>query len=237
MIARRWLDVTLALLFAVSLAAVLLAHERDFLRRPFCAKVHVCPSVDHAEAWNKVAYDLGIGGLTSLMFYGLLVRLPDWQRRRRIRRLLSNRYRVFKRGLIATILGVANGAYAYSLIDELLDQKPFRAYFKEPVTQNHERWDRFLNNLEEHHIRELLMTMEIFRDEVNQVLITTDISDIETSEFFKRLSAAIYSHRNATAEYDPVKQFSGFLWTVLSGWDIISGYRERDVVQDMIDAI
>jgi hypothetical protein len=118
-----------------------------------------------------------------------------------------------------------------------LDQKRFRAYFKEPVTQNHERWDRFLNNLEEHHIRELLMTMEIFRDEVNQVLITTDISDIETSEFFKRLSAAIYSHRNATAEYDPVKQFSGFLWTVLSGWDIISGYRERDVVQDMIDAI
>jgi hypothetical protein len=95
MIARRWLDVTLALIFAVSLAAVLLAHERDFLRRPFCAKVHVCPSVDNAEAWNKVAYDLGLGGLTSLMFYGLLVRLPDWRRRRRIKRLLSNRYRVF----------------------------------------------------------------------------------------------------------------------------------------------
>jgi hypothetical protein len=69
------------------------------------------------------------------------------------------------------------------------------------------------------------------------VLVTTDISDVETSEFFKRLSAAIYFHKNATAEYDPVKQLSGFLWSVLSGWDNIKGYRERDVVQDMINGI
>jgi hypothetical protein len=231
------LDLTLVLLLAVSLAAVLLTHERDFLRKPFCAAVRVCPSADNAEAWNKIAYDLGIGGLTSLVFYALLVRVPERQRRSRIRRSLSLRYKAFKKDLIATILSVADRTYEFALIDELLDQKKFRDYFKEAVDQHHERWDRFLNNLDDNRIRELLSTMEIFRAEVIQVLVSTDIANFETSEFFKRLSAAIYSHRNATADYDEVKQLSGLLWGLLTGWDWVAGYPERDIVQDMIDSV
>ena len=68
-------------------------------------------------------------------------------------------------------------------------------------------------------------------------MLTTDIEDFEASEFFKRLSALIYSHKDATTEYDPVKQLSQFLWNVFAGWDWVSGYRQRDIVQDMIDSI
>ena len=236
-VARRWLDVTLALLFIVSLAAVLLAHDSDFLRKPFCAAVSVCPSLDHADASNKVAYDLGIGGLTSLMFYGLLVRLPDWRRRRRIRRSLSGRYLAFKKDMISTMLGVAEGTYDYDLVEKLVDLKQFKDYFKEGVGRDHERWHRFLNNLDEHNIRDMLMAMEIFRADITHVMLTTDIEDVEASEFFKRLSALLYSHKDTTPEYDPVKQLSQFLWNVFAGWDWVSGYRERDIVQDMIDSI
>jgi len=77
--------------------------------------------------------------------------------------------------------------------------------------------------------------MEIFRDEI--VLNTTDIADDEPFEFFKRLSAAIYVQKEVTPDYDPVKQLSGFLWNLLAGWDWVSGYRERDIVQEMIEAI
>lgn len=237
MITRRWLDLTLWLLFTVSLAAVLFGHERDFIRQPFCAAVQICPSVGNAEAWNKIAYDLGVGGLTSLLFYWLLVRIPDWERRRRVRNSLSRRYRAFKRDLIATILGAADGTYEYDKLDELSDQKKFRAYFKESVGQHQERWDRFANNLNESNIREIVSTMEIFRDDLMLVLLTVDIADIETSEFFKRLIAAIYSNKNATPQYDPVKQLSRFLWEILTGWSFVDGYREYDIVQDMIDSI
>jgi hypothetical protein len=237
MIARRWLDLTLVVLLAVSLTAVLLAHERDFLRKPFCAAVLVCPSVDNAEAWNKIAYDLGVGGLTSLVFYVLLVRLPDRQRRGRIKRSLTRRYEAFKKDLIATTLSVADRTYEYSLINKLLDHQKFRDYFKEPVDTNHNRWAIFLNNLDDQRILDIISIMEIFRAELTQVLVTTDIANFETSEFFKRLSAAIYSHRNATADYDAVKQLSSLLWFLLTGWDWVLGYRERDIVQDMIDSI
>jgi len=79
--------------------------------------------------------------------------------------------------------------------------------------------------------------MEIFRAELIHVMTSTDIANFETSEFFKRLSAAIFSHGNATADYDEVKQLSGLLWTLLTGWDWATGYRERDLVQDMIASI
>ena len=123
------------------------------------------------------------------------------------------------------------------MVKRLLDQKVFRNYFKEKVSASEERWHRFLNRLEAHHIRELLTTMEIFRDEISFVLNTTDIADDEPFEFFKRLSAAIYVQKEVTPDYDPVKQLSGFLWNLLAGWDWVSGYRERDIVQEMIEAI
>jgi hypothetical protein len=30
---------------------------------------------------------------------------------------------------------------------------------------------------------------------------------------------------------------TSFLWDVFAGWDVVSGYRERDIIGDMIAAI
>jgi hypothetical protein len=196
-----------------------------------------CPLVGNGEAWSKIAYDLGIGGLTSLMFYILLVRLPDSQRRRRTKRSLAGHYKAFKEDLISTILGVGVVSYAADEVVRLMDQKAFREYFEEPVSDGQNRWHRFLNNIEAHHIRDILTTMEIFRDEISYTLNTTYIPDDKPFEFLKRLSAAIYLQKDATPEYEPVKQLSRFLWELLAGWNFVTGYRERDIVQEMIDAI
>lgn len=163
----RPLDATLVLLGVVSLAAVLLAHERDFIRKPFCAAVPVCPNIANAEGWNKIAYDLGIGGLTSLIFYMLLVRLPEAGRRRRAKQSLARRYAAFKRDLISAVVGTADGSYDVDVIDELMDHKKFRQYFRQSVGNNQDRWHSFLNNLEDHQLRELQTTMEIFRGTSN----------------------------------------------------------------------
>jgi hypothetical protein len=79
--------------------------------------------------------------------------------------------------------------------------------------------------------------MEIFRDEMLFVLNNTDVPDEEPFEFFKRLSNAIYLMKNATLDYDSTKSLCGFLWTVFAGWNWVSGYRERDVIEEMIKAI
>ncbi len=182
-------------------------------------------------------YDLAVGALVSLIFYGLVVRLPDYQKRRRIKRSLAHHYRNFREDCIATMLMVSDGTFEWGFHKSLVEQSKFREYFDEKVSPNEDRWDAFQNKLDEHSLQELIMMTEILRDEVSFVLNNIDIPDDRPFEFLKRLSAAILSMRNTTLGYDETKQFSNFLWSVFAGWDVVSGYRDRDIIQEMIEAI
>ena len=230
-ILRRPLDLGLVTLFVVSVAMVLLSHEDFFVRDLMCAHMR-CPELSHAKAWQKIIYDLAIGSVISLLFYSLVVRLPEHGRRQRIKRSFRGRYRQFKEGCIAVILGLADGSYFAGLPEQLVDQEKFRTYFKEG-----DRWNTFLNALDEGSLRELKALLEIFRDEVVFVLSSTDIRDEEPFEFLKRLSAVIRSMQDTTPDYDDVKSFSHFLWEMFAGWDFSTGYRKQDVVEEMIASI
>jgi hypothetical protein len=223
--------------FAVAALLMILGSEDPAARNELCRWTGFCPFSEHAVALNKALYDVGLGGLVSLVFYTLLVRLPEGQRRRRIKRSLKENYRSFKRDCIATILSYADGTYAYDLVDQLADQKAFRDYFQEEVEDGQDRWDRFINKLDERGHQELLTTMEIFRDEIAFVLNNTDIPRDKPFEFFKRLARVIYSNKDTDVGYDSIKPFARFLWSVLSGFDFVSGYRETDIVEEMIRAI
>jgi hypothetical protein len=232
---RRPLDLGLVVLFIVSIALIFVSHEDPFVRNWLCAKAP-CREVSHSAAWLKIIYDLSIASLVSLAFYGLVVRLPDYQRRRRIRRSFADRYRRFKEDTIGVILAVADGTYDASLPESLVDPEQFKNYFQERVSSSQDRWHRFLNNLDEYHLRRLLTLLEIFRDEIVFVLSSTDIQDRKPFEFLKRLSAAIRSMRDVTVGYDEAKPLESFLWEVLAGWSFITGY-QGDVVGKMIKSI
>src|SRR3954466_4232103 len=83
---KRWIDGTLWLLFLASIGAVVLGMDDPFARHWICEHIRSCPLVRNPDAWKKLIYDLGVAGLTSLLFYGLLVRLPECERRSRIKR-------------------------------------------------------------------------------------------------------------------------------------------------------
>jgi len=173
----------------------------------------------------------------DLIFYGLVVRLPEYHRRQRIKRSLAGGYQRFKEDCISVMLGVADGSYQADLTDSLVDQEKFRAYFKMKLSEAQERWHAFLNNLDERSLRELMTLLEIFRDEIVFVLNTTDIPSAEPFEFLKRLSAAIRSMRDTTLGYDETKPIERFLWEVFAGWDLITGYRKEDIIKEMIESI
>jgi len=235
---KRWIDGTLCLLFLVSVAAIVLGMDDPFARHWVCERIRCPPVVRNADAWKKLIYDLGVAGLTSLVFYGLLVRLPQFERRSRIKSSFREQYLRFKRDCISTIVGVVEGTISGKTIDELLDQKNFRDYFKQEVSPRHTKWHVFLNEIREHHLSDLLVAMEVFRGEVQFVLNNTDVANEETLGFLKRLSAAIFSlQQQTTLDYDPTKRLGGFLWQMLSGWNFVTGYPEKDVVQEMIRSI
>jgi hypothetical protein len=221
----------------VSVAVALLAHEDPFVRIWVCTHTGFCPTFAHAKAGYKVVYDLGIGALVSSAFYYLVVRLPDYQRRQRLKRSLELHYRVFRISCIEIMLIVADGQFEGGKPEALLDPEKFREYFKQRVTPHKERWHEFMNNLNEYYLVQLQTFMEQLRDELIFVLNNTDIPKDEPFEFLKRLSAALYSMKSVTIGYDEIKPLAGFLWDVFAGWDWIEGYRKGDIVRRMIDEI
>jgi hypothetical protein len=79
--------------------------------------------------------------------------------------------------------------------------------------------------------------MEILRREIEFVLESTDISDERPFEHLKRLSNLIITLRNTTIGYDSTKSLCNFLWDVFAGFSVATGYRERDVIAEMIKEI
>ncbi|NJL09063.1 MAG: hypothetical protein HC900_13110 [Methylacidiphilales bacterium] len=191
----------------------------------------------HAKAIYKGLYDIGLGGLVSILFYLLLVRVPENAKRRRVRRSLERQFKRFKQDCLYVMLGIVNGVIDPELADELLDQNSFKLYFNVDQTQPQSRWHIFLNNLDERSLAEIIKAIDLLREEINYAIGATDISTDQTFEFLKRLSVATYSVRSTELGYDEIKPLSRFLWTLFSGFDFITGYQEEDVFAKMIRSI
>ena len=144
---------------------------------------------------------------------------------------------MFKEDCIVTMLMVTDGTFSWGFHEELLDQNKFRDYFKENVMPDQDRWDSFHNKLNEYFLRELLTHMEVFRTEISFVLAAIDIKSDKPFELLKRLSSIIIRMKDISLDYESKKSLGKLLWEVFAGFNIVSGYRERDVVEEMIEAI
>ena len=229
----NWLLLGIAV---VSFAAILLGHENPFIRTALCTRVP-CLTLANSHAWEKIAYDLGVGSIVSLFFYWLVVRLPENAKRRRIRKSFAEHFREFKEDSIATMLMVADGTFEWGFHRELVDQEKFRDYFKQQVTPTEDRWDSFHNQMTDYSLDELLTHLEILRAEILFVMSAIEIDDEKVLEFLKRLSATIVRMRKTTNDYDSMKSFGNFMWEIFAGWSMVDGYRKRDFFDDMIQAI
>lgn len=231
------LDAALWLVGLTCVIALFLAHEDPFARDWLCNRTGFCPSVANEKAWNKIIYDLAVGALVTLIFYWLVVRLPDRQKRARLRKSLAQQYRSYKRDSIALMLSVSDGLYDGEFPDRLLDRNEFKEYFKQQVGQGQDRWDSLFNKMDAYHFGELLRRMEMFRDEIAFVLNNVDIPGDKAFDFLKRLSRAIYRMNGLTAEYDDKEVLFRLLWEIFTGWSFVTGYQKRDIIEDTIDAI
>lgn len=232
----RQLDAFLWFVALVCLITIVFAHEDPFARAALCAHIGGCPTIPNSKAWYKIAYDLAVGAIVTLVFYWLVVRLPDRQKRSRLRKGLAQQYRAFKTDSIGLMLLTADSSYEGGFPETLLNREEFRRYFSEDVGDDQTRWDRFFNKLDDRGIRDLLRTLEMLRDEAAYVLNNVDIPGEDAFAFLKRLNRAIYSMNGVSSEYDDKKSFLRFLWEIFTGFSFV-GYQDRDIIEDMIKAI
>jgi hypothetical protein len=233
----RLLNVSLSFALVVGIACALLAHENSLAREALCRSTSICIFSANAAFWNKLIYDFGMGSLISLIFYGLLVKIPDSMRRRRIRSSLLRQYRAFKEDCLGVILGVVNESYSTPEIEALLNRESFRQYFARDPATKMSKWDDFLNKVQPHNVSDILTYLDHLRNEISFVINNVDIDQDEVFEFMKRIGRVIFSLRDSAADYDSIGPLAGFLWTVFTGWGGPTGYQEPDYIDNMLAAI
>ena len=182
-------------------------------------------------------YVLASGLTVSLLTYFLVSWLPEKRRRKRIKHLLAKQYDSFKEECISIFFSALGKSYSLEEQERLKNQAEFIHYFQEDLGDGDNRWYRVLNGLNERLISQLLSAIDMLVVEISYALNMLDIDDDEVFRFLKRLSHVAHSYQNFDDNYDDVKRLSGFLWTVHTGWSVIDGYTDRDVIQEMIERI
>jgi hypothetical protein len=105
------------------------------------------------------------------------------------------------------------------------------------ATDSQEKWHVVLNNMDHELLKFMLLEFEAFKESTGYVLNNIEFNQPESFEFFHRFNKQIVLLKNITDDYDEIKSFSRFLWSLFAGWCWIEGYAKKDRFQEMIDSI
>ena len=189
--------------------------------------VVTAPNNDYFALVNSFS----VGFVISVIFYFIVVYLPESQRKARIYRSMELQYRVFKESCISTFLILSN-SQEYKYRENLLNQEEFRRYFKNNNDRNENRWDAVANEIQgnEYYLNEIIYELKMLNEEIKFIRSSVDIHDEEAFLFLKRLSHMIHRMESTKPDYDDIKSFCGFFWSLFTGWSFIQGYRKADIV-------
>jgi hypothetical protein len=175
---------------------------------------------------NDIVSRISTGFMVSFVFYLIVVWFPERRHKNLIKKNIKEQYRLFKEDTISILLLACQGSYNSDLPKTLAVQSEFKKYFKEAVNASQNRWDAVLNGLNDEHLKDLLVELEILMNEVSYVLSNVKINDVNVMFFFKNLSQTVYKLKNTTIE-DDLSQLFRFLWMLFTGWSW-TGVSETD---------
>jgi hypothetical protein len=188
-----------------------------------------------SSGYGKVVHSLSLGFVISALFYFLVVYLPEYNRRKMIHNALKSQYIEFKLSCISTFL-IISDSQEYENREELLNLSEFRRYFKNNNKNGENRWDAVANSLQdnEFYLKEIIYNLRMLNEEIRYTRNVVNLNDPEVFGFLNRLSQSIVRMESTEREYDDIKSFCGFLWPIFTGWSWVEGYRESDLIKEML---
>lgn len=192
---------------------------------------YTAPTSELGGVWHS----LSVGFVVSAIFYALVVYIPERRRRRLILRGLERRYADFKESCITQFLTITN-SQDYKHRAALLDQGEFRRYFKSKTESGEVRWDTLANGLADNRysLKEILYELRLLNEEIRFVRSTIELYDEKVSDLLTDISHIITKMEATEPEYDDVKSFCGFLWSLFTGWSWAEGYTGADPIKNII---
>jgi hypothetical protein len=186
---------------------------------------------------NEIVFNLSCGMLVSIWFYVLVVLLPEYFRRTRIKRNFLSEYRVFRKQLILHVLSNGHEPYFTGLVEELTDVSEFKKYFHTIVDENQNRWYMFSNGLSDKALKEIVLEFEAFKEAIIVLLLNVDIQNDEVVSFLHRFKTISITLKGvSTEDYMGYKVLLRLLWEMLSGFTI-DGYKNSDIFEDVFKKI
>jgi len=186
---------------------------------------------------NEIVFNLSCGMLVSIWFYILVVLLPEYFRRSRIKRNFISEYRVFRKQLILHILSNSHEPYFTGLVEELADVAEFKKYFHTIVDENKNRWYMFSNNLSDKALKEIVLEFEAFKEAITVLLLNVDVQDDEVVSFLHRFKTVSITLKGvSTEDYLAYKDLLRLLWEMLSGFTV-EGYKNSDIFEEIFKKI
>jgi len=232
---RNTLDLALWLLGLISL---LLMFKSSTDPRPDFVKGTVFEGVFKPFVnGNQITFDVTVGIIVSLFVYVLVVRLPAWQKKKRLKAHLLRRYDDLKQQCLMHFLWACKEPAESELIDHLKNQASFRAFFKKAVSADQDRWHAVLNGLTDDYVNSLVRELDLFRGELDYTLTAVEVSDEKVFSFLRNLTQVLQRSRYWSDREDQLKPLSQFMWSVFAGWSFVTGYTDKDHVHEMIRAI
>ena len=181
---------------------------------------------------SNLIFNLCCGWLVSFFFFILVVIIPEIRKKKLIRQNLERHYNDFKEACISIFLFASEGSHDSLLPSQLRETVEFRDYFKKDG-----RWYDVANGLDDKLLNDLRIEIEIFLQEISFTFGVVNIEDDEAFSFFKRLYGSLYRIKNVDREYDGVKILLRFFWSLFAGWDMSSGYSDKDLIAGYLEKL
>lgn len=232
---RNALDLTLWLLCAAS--TFLMLKSSTDPRPQLIQGTLFEPLLKPFPTGNQIVFDVAVGIVVSLFVYVLVVRLPAWQKKKRVKAHLLRRYDDLKRQCITHFLWACGEPAASDLIDELKDLETFKDFFKTKVSEDQDRWHAVLNGLTEHYVTSLVRELDMFRNELEYALTAIEVSDEKVFSFMRNFTQVLQRSRYWSDREDQLKPLSQFMWSAFAGWSFVTGYTGKDAIAEMIAAL
>ena len=223
--------------FAVILTAYVLLVATEYLEL----------RVTQNEWWDDfytVTSPFLIGGLISFLFYFLVVHVPERKKSKIIKSNLKSVYAGIKKDILYQVIFASQKGGRRDLqadsetISRLLTIGGFKEAF-EGGREADEGFYAFENHISEDtpEFRNIILNLQILSKQIDYVLHNYSILDEEVFGFFKRLEVYLMRIQNLDANYDDAKTLSAFIWEIFTGWSIVSGYGDHDIIEKMISDI
>jgi len=184
--------------------------------------------------------DIVVGFLITCFCYLLFSYIPEKRKKQKHKNYLNGKFLAFKKDMIFTLLEAASLNNNLNEVEKLLKIQEFRNFFSD---KNNKNWDAVINGLckdeKKHLINDIILLLEFFEQDLQYLLNNVDIKDNDVFSLTLNLKRTIFQYyrKRVNLEYDDLKSLMGFIYSIFSGWSFISGYSEKDVIEETINKI